>query len=57
MIIRMPNAIVTMPEYLGKIASTVFSLSIQSNFASVGNITKARKMTPPIHTDDNKLCM
>ena len=55
-IIRIPNAIVTIPEYRGKIASTVFSFSIQSSFASVGKITKLKKIMPPIHTDANKLC-
>ena len=55
-IISIPSAIIIIPEYLGSIARIAFDFCVPLILASVGNNTKPKKITPPIHTDANKLC-
>ena len=53
--IRIPSAITNIPEYLGSKASVRLSFCFSPKLASDGSMAKTKKITPPIHTEANKL--
>ena len=53
--IKIPIAMMNMPENLGIKLRVILFLKASSVFEIVGSATNAKNITPPIQIDDNKL--